>query len=122
MYTFSPTDILFAGVREVILAILGILEMLKKFPEKSAECLPIMEKNARRLHQLIQDMVDPTKIEKKFVFKKEKINLVDDITNLIKGFTDSANERNVKIKFVFDEEQTFYVYGHRFKLYQYLVP
>ena len=45
-------------------AILGILEMLKKFPEKWAECLPILEKNARRLHQLIQDMVDPTKIEK----------------------------------------------------------
>ena len=99
-------------------AILGSLEMLKAFPEKSAEYLPIMEKNARRLHQSIQDMVDPTKIANKFVIKKEKINLVNEITNLIKEFTVSANERNVKIKFVFDEEQTFYVYGHRFKLYQ----
>ena len=95
--------------------------MLKAFPEKSAEYLPIMEKNARRLHQSIQDMVDPTKIAKKFVIKKEKINLVNEITNLIKEFTVSANERNVKIKFVFDEDQTFYVYGHRFKLYQVFV-
>ena len=61
-------------------------------------------------------MVDPTKIANKFVIKKEKINLVNEMTNLIKEFTVSANERNVKIKFVFDEEQTFYVYGHRFKL------
>ena len=59
-------------------AILGSLEMLKAFPEKSAECLPIMEKNARRLHQSIQDMIDPTKIANKFVIKKEKINLVNE--------------------------------------------
>jgi signal transduction histidine kinase len=50
--------------------------------------------------------------------KKEKINLVDEMANLIKEFTDRAKERNVKLKFVFDEDQTFYVYGHRTKLYQ----
>jgi len=51
---------------------LGILEMLKAFPEKLVEYLTIIEKNARRLPQLIQDLVDPTKIENKFVIKKRK--------------------------------------------------
>jgi signal transduction histidine kinase len=100
--------------------ILGILEMLKSFPEKSAEYLPKIEKNVRRLHKSIQDMIDPTN-ENKFVIKKEKINLVDEITNLVKEYTDSANERSVKIKFVFDENETFYVYGHRTRLYQVFV-
>ena len=98
-------------------AILGILEMLKAFPEKSVEYLTIIEKNARRLPQLIQDLVVPTKIKNKFVIKKRK-NQFSRWNNLIKEFTDSANEMNIKIKFVFDEDQTFYVYGHRTKLYQ----
>jgi len=46
--------------------------MLKAFPEKLVEYLTIIEKNARRLPQLIQDLVDPTKIENKFVIKKRK--------------------------------------------------
>ena len=49
---------------------------------------------------------------------KDKINLVDNITNLVKEYTDSANERRVKIKFVFDENGTFYIYGNRTRLYQ----
>ncbi len=97
-------------------AILGISEMLKKFPEKSAEYLPSIEKNVRRLHKSIQDMTDPS--GDKLVIKLEKINLVDNITNLIKEYTDSAKERRAKIKFVFDENETFYVYGHSTKLYQ----
>ena len=96
---------------------LTILDMLKAFPEKSAEYLPTIDKNFRRLHKIALDLIDPTN-EDKLVIKKDKINLVDNITNLIKEYTDSANERRVKIKFVFDENETFYVYGHRTRLYQ----
>ena len=34
---------------------LRILEMLKAFPEKSAEYLPTIEKNFRRLHKVALD-------------------------------------------------------------------
>ena len=92
------------------------LEMLKRSPEKSAEYLRTIDKNFRRLHKIALDLIDPS--GDKLVIKKDKINLVDNITNLIKEYTDSANERRVKIKFVFDENETFYVYGNRTKLYQ----
>ena len=67
-------------------AILGILEMLKKISRKVGRMSSYIGKEMLDgCTKLIQDIVHPTKIENKFVFKKEKINLVDDITNLIKG-------------------------------------
>ncbi|MEP6576769.1 MAG: hypothetical protein ABJB85_10110 [Nitrososphaerota archaeon] len=64
--------------------ILKMLEMIKRSPEMSSEYLAIIEKNAKRLYKLSQDMHDPT--DDQFVIKGEKINLVEEITDLVQRF------------------------------------
>jgi signal transduction histidine kinase len=50
-------------LRTPIQSIIGYTEMIKSFPEKTANYVQPIERNAQRLYKLIQDILDITKIE-----------------------------------------------------------
>ena len=54
-----------------IQSIIGYIEMIKTFPERTSTYLQPLERNSQRLYRIIEDILDTTKIESGRLESKE---------------------------------------------------
>ena len=66
-------------------SIIGYVEMIKSFPERTSTYLQPIERNTQRLYRLIQDILDITKIESgNLKIKKTTFDMNEKINNVIR--------------------------------------
>jgi len=105
-------------------SIIGYVEMIKSFPERTSTYLQPIARNTQRLYRLIQDILDITKIEsgslklKKTTFDmNEKINnVIRDLTPMKKVNDDNTNQ---SVKFIFQPtKEPIRVFADKERIYQ----
>jgi two-component system, OmpR family, sensor histidine kinase VicK len=68
--------------------------------EEQKGMLEIILRNANRLHQLTEDILDVTRIESNTLkLRKEKFNLNDAILSVVEGYRDQIKNDNVKVMY-----------------------
>jgi signal transduction histidine kinase len=108
-------------LRTPIQSIMGYTEMMKSFPEKTANYVQPVERNAQRLYKLIQDILDITKIESRnFVLKKTQFDLQEKINTVINDLTTAKklDGINQNVKFIFHPNESFKVFADKERIYQ----
>ena len=108
-------------LRTPIQSIMGYTEMMKSFPEKTANYVQPIERNAQRLYKLIQDILDITKIESgNFVLKKTQFDLQEKINTVINDLTTAKklDGINQNVKFIFHPNESFKVFADKERIYQ----
>ena len=88
-------------LRTPLTAILGWTEMLKRIDtdEIRAEAMPAIENSARTLAELIEDLLDASRIrEGKLVLRRESIDLKSIVQGALKTVTPAAYQRGVKLE------------------------
>src|SRR5919109_3728829 len=86
-------------------AILGMSGLLQYYPEKKDELIEIIRKNAKRLQTLTNDILDVTRIESQtFQLDKDRFNIYELLSDVIKDFTERIKSDNKNIKLVYDQE------------------
>jgi signal transduction histidine kinase len=108
-------------LRTPIQSIIGYTEMIKSFPEKTANYVQPIERNAQRLYKLIQDILDITKIESgNLELKKTQFDLHEKINNVIKDLTTAKkiNGINQNVKIVFHPNESSTVFADKIRIYQ----
>jgi signal transduction histidine kinase len=108
-------------LRTPIQSIMGYTEMMKSFPEKTANYVQPIERNAQRLYKLIQDILDITKIESRnFVLKKTQFDLQEKINTVINDLTTAKklDGINQNVKFIFHPNESFKVFADKERIYQ----
>ena len=101
------TNIASHELRTPVQAILGMSGLLRKYPEKEDEIIEVIQRNAKRLQTLIDDVLDVTRIESQtFQLKKERFNIYDLLSDVIKDFTERIKNDNKNIKLVYDQKDT----------------
>jgi signal transduction histidine kinase len=107
-------------------SIMGYVEMIKLFPEKTPTYLQPIERNTQRLYRLIQDILDITKIESGTLkLKKTTFDMNEKINNVIRDFTikkdvnNNHNSTNQNIKFIFQPtKEPIIVFADKERIYQ----
>ena len=93
-------------LKNPIQPILGLSEILirkKDRDQKEIEILETINKNAKRLQKLTEDILDLTRIESKFlVIHKETLNLNDFVLDIVKNYERSISNKDKDIKFKYD--------------------
>jgi signal transduction histidine kinase len=88
-------------------AILGMSGLLQYYPEKKDELIEVIRRNAKRLQTLTDDILDVTRIESQtFQLDKERFNIYELLSDVIKDFTERIKSDNKNIKLVYDQEDT----------------
>jgi two-component system, OmpR family, sensor histidine kinase VicK len=113
-------------LRTPLQSILGYVQMIKSFPERTSTYLQPLERNTQRLYRLTQDILDITKIEsgtlklKKTTFDmNEKINNVIRDLTLKKNLTYDDNSSNQNIKFIFQPtKEPIMIFADKERIYQ----
>jgi signal transduction histidine kinase len=88
-------------LRTPLTSILGWTEMLKRIDgdEIRAEALPAIENSARTLAELIEDLLDASRIrEGKLVLRRESMDLPSIVAAALKTVTSAADQRGVKLE------------------------
>jgi signal transduction histidine kinase len=101
------TNIASHELRTPVQAILGMSGLLQNYSEKEDEIIEVIRRNANRLQTLTEDILDVTKIESNSLqLKKEKFNIYDLLSNVIKDYTERIKSDNKNIKLVYDQKDT----------------
>jgi signal transduction histidine kinase/ligand-binding sensor domain-containing protein/DNA-binding response OmpR family regulator len=90
-------------IRTPLTLIIGPLEKIlqnNKLPDEIKGNLELMQKNAKQLHKLINQLLDYRKIEAgKLKLELSKGDIVGFVRELVNSFSDFAKDKGVKIKF-----------------------
>ena len=79
-------------------AILGTSGLLKYYPERKEELIEIIQRNAKRLQTLIDNILDVTRIESQtLILNKEPFNIHELISSVIEGYKDRIKGTNVQL-------------------------
>ncbi|HEX5977875.1 MAG TPA: HAMP domain-containing sensor histidine kinase [Nitrososphaeraceae archaeon] len=88
-------------------AILGTSGLLQYYPEKRDELIEIIQRNAKRLQTLTENILDLTRIESQtFQLEKERFNIYELLSGVIKDFTERIKSYNKNIRLVYDQKDT----------------
>jgi two-component system, OmpR family, sensor histidine kinase VicK len=88
-------------------AILGMSGLLKYYPEEKDELIEVIGRNAKRLQTLIENILDVSRIESQtFQLEKERFNIYELLSDVIKDFTGRIKSDNKNIRLVYDQEDT----------------
>jgi two-component system, OmpR family, sensor histidine kinase VicK len=88
-------------------AILGMSGLLQYYPEKKDELIEVIRRNAKRLQALTDDILDVTRIESQtFQLEKERFNIYELLSDVIKDFTERIKGDNKNVKLVYDQKDT----------------
>ena len=103
--------------------ILGLAELLSQkgiYTETDKKFLDIIFRNAKRLMQLAEEILDVTRIESGSLFlKKEKFNLKKMITDILKEYEQKIqNKNNIKLFYQSHENDDIIIEGDRNRLSQ----
>lgn len=94
-------DVASHEIKTPVQAILNFSQLLKIYPEKQADFIESLQRNANKLKRLSNDLLDVTKIESKSLrLKKEVFNLNETILNLVKEYKiliENDDELEVKL-------------------------
>jgi signal transduction histidine kinase len=87
-------------------SIIGYVEMIKSFPERTSIYLQPIERNTQRIYRLIQDILDITKIESgNLKLKNTTFDMNEKINNVIRDLTPKKkvnnDNTNQSVKFIF---------------------
>ena len=94
-------------LRTPVQAILGMSGLLRNYPEKEDEIIEVIRRNAKRLQTLIDDILDVTRIESQtFQLEKERFNIYELLSDVIKDFTERIKSDNKNIRLVYDQKDT----------------
>ena len=79
-------------------AILGTSGLLKYYPERKEELIEIIQRNAKRLQTLIDNILDVTRIESQtLILNKEPFNIHELISSVIEDYKDRIKGTNVQL-------------------------
>ena len=79
-------------------AILGTSGLLKYYPERKEELIEIIQRNAKRLQTLIDNILDVTRIESQTLrLNKEPFNIHELISSVIEDYKDRIKGTNVQL-------------------------
>ena len=79
-------------------SIMGYVEMIKSYPERTSTYLQPIERNTQRLYRLIQDILDITRIESgNLRLIKTTFDMNEKIMNVIKDINAKKNVKNNSI-------------------------
>ncbi len=79
-------------------AILGTSGLLKYYPERKEELIEIIQRNAKRLQTLIDNILDVTRIESQtLILNKEPFNIHELISSVIEDYKDRIKDTNVQL-------------------------
>ena len=88
-------------------AILGMSGLLQYYPEKKDELIEVILRNAKRLQTLTENILDLTRIESQtFRLEKERFNIYELLSDVIKDFTERIKSDNKNIRLVYDQKDT----------------
>ena len=97
-------------LRTPIQPILGLSEILSnmiKDPQQ-LELLQVVNRNAKRLQRLTEDILDVTRIESQsLIIKKERFNIIEVIQNAVADSTKAVGSRKLKVKLLGSEDAIF---------------
>jgi two-component system, OmpR family, sensor histidine kinase VicK len=94
-------------LRTPVQAILGTSGLLQYYPEKKDELIEIILRNAKRLQTLTENILDLTRIESQtFQLEKERFNIYELLSGVIKDFTERIKSDNKNIRLVYDQKDT----------------
>jgi two-component system, OmpR family, sensor histidine kinase VicK len=94
-------------LRTPVQAILGTSGLLQYYPEKKDELIEIILRNAKRLQMLTENILDLTRIESQtFQLEKERFNIYELLSGVIKDFTERIKSDNKNIGLVYDQKDT----------------
>ena len=105
-------------------SIIGYVEMIKTFPERTSTYLQPIERNTQRLYRLIQDILDITKIESgSLKLKKTTFDMNEKINNVIRDLTPKKkvddDNTNQNVKFIFQPtKEPIKVFADKERIYQ----
>src|SRR5919197_4909208 len=110
-------------LRTPIQPILGLTEVMRsKLADRKEEAglLNVISRNAKRLHQLTENILDVTKIETNSLqLKKERFNLSEMISNAISDFKSQLTEYdNVRLELFSEEEDEIFVQADKTRIGQ----
>jgi two-component system sensor histidine kinase VicK len=113
-------------LRSPIQPILGLSEVLKTKEgniKEYNELIDVINRNAKRLRQLTEDILDVARIESKlFISRKSRFNLKKLILNTIADYTSQiireGKDNKVKMELAPKEEEDYNVYGDRERITQ----
>jgi two-component system, OmpR family, sensor histidine kinase VicK len=122
-------DIAAHELRTPIQPIIGLSEVVLRNTKdmEQAKLLEVVNRNAKRLHRLTEDILDVTKIESQSLnLKKEQFNLNEVISNAVedimtkKAFISSSKTKNPTIKLLNSQspQDDVYVYADKGRLSQ----
>ena len=109
-----------------IQSIIGYIEMIKTFPERTSTYLQPLERNSQRLYRIIEDILDTTKIESgRLNLKKTTFDMNEKIKNVIRDLTpkynlnDDNNSSNQNVKFIFQPtKEPIMIFADKERIYQ----
>jgi two-component system, OmpR family, sensor histidine kinase VicK len=79
-------------------AILGTSGLLNYYPERKEELIEIIQRNAKRLQTLIDNILDVTRIESQtLILNKEPFNIHELISSVIEDYKDRIKGTNVRL-------------------------
>ena len=79
-------------------AILGTSGLLKYYPERKDELMEIIQRNAKRLQTLINNILDVTRIESQtLMLNTERFDMRELVSSVIEDYNDRAKDSNIQI-------------------------
>ncbi len=90
-------------------AILAFADLLSFYPD-NPEVVIRIQRNARRLHRLISDILDVTKIEsQRLILKKETFNIVDLVFSIAEDYKEQLKKltvsKDIEFNYLFPKEK-----------------
>jgi two-component system sensor histidine kinase VicK len=87
-----------------ILGLSGILSNIIKDPQQ-LELLEVVNRNAKRLQRLTEDILDVTRIESQsLLLNKERFNIIDIVQNAVGDCTKAITESKLKVELLYSPE------------------
>ena len=111
-------------LRTPIQSIIGYIEMIKTFPERTSTYLQPLERNSQRLCRIIEDILDTTKIESgRLNLKKTTFDMNEKIKNVIRDLTPKKkvddDNTNQNVKFIFQPtKEPIMTFADKERIYQ----
>ena len=79
-------------------AILGTSGLLKYYPERRDELVDIIQRNAKRLQTLINNILDVTRIESQtLILNKERFDICNLVSSVLEDYKDRTKDSNIQL-------------------------
>jgi two-component system CheB/CheR fusion protein len=109
-------------VRTPLSAILGFTEQLQQHPDQAGKFIPILRRNAEYLAQLVNEILDLSKIEANQInLEKTKFSLSELLDSVMTMFKDAAESKHLSLILKTSEDLPKNIYTDRTRLIQILV-